>query len=107
MSTITPSRILDNEVVTVSDTDTPKTCEHWVIHGKYEGTQVTKITAITPDCDKPATHQVLSTCCTRAPIKYVCDEHAAPFSRFSGSICIWCKHRCPRGVCYHRLISPL
>lgn len=107
MSSDLLSRNLDTIPITTEELNS-KTCTHsWVFITHRAGDPHTIIgnEGKFNECDKPATHIVLRTCC--GGITYRCTEHAEPFGKAPGSTCLECKHRCIKGVCCHRVVTPL
>lgn len=108
MSSDLLSRNLDTIPITTEELN-DKTCEHrrvYIQHPQGDPHTAAEIGDSTPPCGKPATHIVLKTCC--GDIAYQCTAHAEPFSgNVTATTCLACRHRCVKGVCCHRIATPL
>lgn len=112
MSSI-PSRVLDNEPVTTEVTvpePNDRTCTRRIIFGPHVHAsdlfRVVNYSGESDECGAPATHAVFRTCCG-APMRYACEVHVNVFDVGNSTICRTCHHRCVKGVCCHRVVTPL
>lgn len=108
MPTVTPSRNLDDLTVEVTTNTNDKVCQQYtstIIVDPTDPTRILQYLDVTDECGAPATHQVIVTCCNR-PVIYRCTDHVHPPAGAS-TTCGVCHHRCPPGVCYHRIVLPL
>lgn len=90
-----------SELVEQEQTHDEHTCSHLVRQELFG-----QVISETPQCGRPATQQVMKTCC--GAISYVCDTHTPrPDPNVAGYMCDVCSHRCPTGVCWHRVVMPV
>lgn len=89
------------ELVEQEQTHDEHVCQHTVWTEIFR-----QVIEQTPMCGRPATHQVMKTCC--GGVSYVCDEHIPHEDpKVAGYRCNVCGHRCPTGVCWHRVVMPV
>lgn len=98
MTTITPSRILDEDTVTTNHNHPTCTAQN----GKTSTPEPSR-----GACGKPAVVEVIRTCCDAPGIIYWCASHLTENTILSPIGCVQCRHRCNPGVCLHRIINPI